>query len=65
MLASSFLFLDFQSLRVGDPLSHDHAPSFAGAFDSKALSPPRYCSQCMEYSLRVSDLETRLTLAKC
>jgi hypothetical protein len=51
-------------VRVGDPLSRDHAPSSASAFDSKALSPPRRCSQCAEYSSRVSDLETRLTLAK-
>jgi hypothetical protein len=51
-------------MRVGDPLSHDHAPSSAHAFDSKALSSPRCCSQCAEYSSRVSDLETRLTLAK-
>jgi hypothetical protein len=28
------------------------------------LSPPSRCSQCAEYSLRISDLETRLTLAK-
>jgi hypothetical protein len=51
-------------MRVGDPLSRDHAPSFASAFNSKALSPRRRCSQCTEYSSRVSDLETRLTLAK-
>jgi hypothetical protein len=51
-------------VRIGDPLSRDHAPSSADAFDSKALSPPRRCSQCTEYSLRVSNLETRLTLAK-
>jgi hypothetical protein len=51
-------------VRIGDPLSHDHAPSSAGAFDSKALLPPRRCSQCAEYSLRLSDLETRLILAK-
>jgi hypothetical protein len=51
-------------MRVGDPLSRDHAPSSAGAFNSKALSPPRHCSQCAEYSSRVSDLEARLTLAK-
>jgi hypothetical protein len=51
-------------MRIGDPLSHDHVPSSAGMFDSKALSPPRSCSQCVEYSSRVSDLETRLTLAK-
>jgi hypothetical protein len=52
-------------MRVGDPLSRDHAPSSAGAFNSKALSHPRHCSQCTEYSSRVSDLKTRLTLAKC
>jgi hypothetical protein len=51
-------------VRVGDPLNRDHAPSSAGAFNSKALSPPRRCSQCAEYSSRVFDLETRLTLAK-
>jgi hypothetical protein len=50
-------------VRIGDPLSCDYAPSSTGAFDSKALSPPRRCSQCTEYSSRVSDLETRLTLA--
>jgi hypothetical protein len=51
-------------VRVGDPLSRDHAPSSAGAFNSKALSPPWHCSQCAEYSSRVFDLEARLTLAK-
>jgi hypothetical protein len=33
-------------------------------FGSKVSSPPRRCSQCTEYSSRVSNLETRLTLAK-
>jgi hypothetical protein len=51
-------------MRIGDPLSHDHAPSSAGAFDSKASSPPRRCCQCAEYSSKISDLENRLTLAK-
>jgi hypothetical protein len=51
-------------MRIGDPSSRDHAPSSAGAFDSKASSPPRRCCQCAEYSLRVLDLENRLTLAK-
>jgi hypothetical protein len=55
---------DFQSMRIGDPSSHDHAPSSAGVLGSKVSSPPRRCFQCVEYSLRVSDLETRLTLAK-
>jgi hypothetical protein len=51
-------------MRIGDPSSRDHAPSSAGAFDSKVLLPPRRCCQCAEYSLRISDLENRLTLAK-
>jgi hypothetical protein len=49
-------------MHTGDPLSHDHAS--ASAFGSKVSSPPRCCSQCAEYSSRVSDLETCLTLAK-
>jgi hypothetical protein len=52
-------------MRVGDPLSHDHAPSSASVLGSKILSPPRRCSQCAEYSSRILDLETQLTLAKC
>jgi hypothetical protein len=51
-------------MRIGDPLSHAHAPSSASAFGSKVFSPPRRCSQCAEYSSRILDLETRLTLAK-
>jgi hypothetical protein len=63
MFPLSFPF-DFQSVRIGDPLSHNHAPSSASAFGSKVLLPPRRCSQCTKYSSRISDLETRLTLAK-
>jgi hypothetical protein len=51
-------------MRIGDPLSHDHAPSSASMFGSKALSPPRRCCQCVEYASRISDLENHLTLAK-
>jgi hypothetical protein len=50
-------------MRVDDPPSRDQAPS--GVFDSKASSPPCRCCQCTEYSSRISDLENRLTLAKC
>jgi hypothetical protein len=50
-------------MRIGDPLSHDHAPSSASAFGSKVSSPPRRCCQCAEYSSRISDLENRLTVA--
>jgi hypothetical protein len=52
-------------MRIGDPSSRDQAPSSADAFDSKVLLPPRHCCQCAEYSLRISDHENRLTLAKC
>jgi hypothetical protein len=34
-------------------------------FDSGASSPPRPSCRCMEYSLRISDLEGRLSLMKC
>jgi hypothetical protein len=63
MFLLSFLF-DFQSIHTNDPLSRDHAPASAHAFDSKVLSPPRRCCQCAEYSSRISDMENRLTLAK-
>jgi hypothetical protein len=36
----------------------------ANIFDSRASSPPRPSCQCAEYSLRISDLESRLSLAK-
>jgi hypothetical protein len=52
-------------MHINDPLSRDHAPSSARAFGSKVSLPPRRCYQCAEYSSRISDLETRLTLAKC
>jgi hypothetical protein len=52
-------------MRIGDRLSHDHASSSASVFGSKVSSPPRRCCQCAEYSSRISDLENRLTLAKC
>jgi hypothetical protein len=52
-------------MHINDPLSRDHAPSSARAFGSKISPPPRRCCQCTEYSSRISDLEARLTLAKC
>ena len=52
-------------MHINDPLNHDHAPSSAREFGSKVSSPPRRCCQCVEYSSRISDLEARLTLAKC
>jgi predicted component of type VI protein secretion system len=52
-------------MHINDPLSRDQAPSSARTFGSKISSPPRRCCQCAEYSSRISDLEARLTLAKC
>jgi hypothetical protein len=55
------LTFDFQF--VDDPLNRARAPS-SDVPDSRFSSPSRRCSQCVEYSSRISDLETRLTLAK-
>jgi hypothetical protein len=51
-------------MHTNDPLTGGPAPSAARTFDSTISLPPSRCSQCTEYSLRISDLETRLTLAK-
>jgi hypothetical protein len=51
-------------MHISDPSNRDHAPSSAREFGSSVSSPPRRCCQCPEYSLRISDLEARLTLAK-
>jgi hypothetical protein len=58
-------FFGLQSMRVNDSLTHGPAPSSARVFGSQISSSPSRCSQCTEYSSRVSDLEARLTLAKC
>jgi hypothetical protein len=63
MLLLSFIF-DFQSMRAGEPSSRDQVPSSADAFDFRASSPLRRCFQCANYSSRISDLESRLSLAK-
>jgi hypothetical protein len=52
-------------MRFNDPLTHGPAPSSARVFSSLISSTPSQCSRCAEYSSRVSDLEARLTLAKC
>jgi hypothetical protein len=55
------LTLDFQF--VDDPLSYARA-SPSDVPSSRVSSSASRCSQCAEYSSRISDLETRLTLAK-
>jgi hypothetical protein len=52
-------------MRAGGLLGRDQAPSPVDAFDSKVSLPSHHSCQCAEYSLRISDLESRLTLAKC
>jgi hypothetical protein len=51
-------------MHINDPLTCGPAPSSARTFGSTIPSPPSRCSQCTEYSSRISDLEARLTLAK-
>jgi hypothetical protein len=52
-------------MRINDPLTYVPAPSFARGFDPQISSTPSRCSQYAEYSSRISNLEARLTLAKC
>jgi hypothetical protein len=61
---SSFISFDFQSMHTNDPLTGGPAPSTSHTFGPTILSPPSRCNQCAEYSSRISDLESRLTLAK-
>jgi hypothetical protein len=63
MLLFSFSF-GLQPMRAGGSSGQDQAPSPANAFDSKVSSPSHRSSQCAEYFLRISDLESCLTLAK-
>jgi hypothetical protein len=63
MLLSSFSFA-FQPVRAGELSGRGQAPSSVDAFDSGVSSPPRPVCRCDEYSLRIADLESRLTLSK-
>jgi hypothetical protein len=49
---------------AGDLFGRGQAPFSADAFDSGVSSPPRPVCRCDEYSLRIADLESRLTLSK-
>jgi hypothetical protein len=64
MLLSSFAFA-FQPMRAGELSGRGQAPSSTDAFDSEVSSPPRPVCRCDEYSSRIADLESRLTLSKC
>jgi hypothetical protein len=43
---------------------HDQVPPPVDVFDSGVASPPRSACRCEEYMLRISDLESRLSLLK-
>jgi hypothetical protein len=59
-----FLSVGFQPVHAGGSSGRDRASSPANMFDSGACSPPRPSCQCTEYSLRILDLEGRLSLMK-
>jgi hypothetical protein len=59
-----FLSFGFQPIRAGGSSGRDRATSPVNIFDSGASSPPHPSCQCTKYSLRISDLESRLSLAK-
>jgi hypothetical protein len=61
MLLSSFSFV-FQPMHAGKLSGHGRASSFAEAFEFRVSSPPRPVCQCDEYSSRIADLESRLTV---
>jgi hypothetical protein len=63
MLLFSFLF-GFQPIHAGGSLGRDRAMSPVNVVDSGASSPPRPSCRCTEYSLRILDLESRLSFAK-
>jgi hypothetical protein len=51
-------------VRAGKLSGRSRAPSPADALDSRVSSPPRAVCQCNEYSSRIADLESCLTLSK-
>jgi hypothetical protein len=51
-------------MHAGGSSVHDCVPSLVDMFDSGIASPPRSSCRCKEYTLRISDLESRLSLMK-
>jgi hypothetical protein len=59
-----FFLLGFQPVHAGGSSGRDRAPSPIDMFDSGTASPPRSSCWWKEYSLRIADLEGRLSLMK-
>jgi hypothetical protein len=58
------LLVDFQLLLASESSGYDRAPSPDDIFTSRISSPPRPPCRCEEYSFRVADIESRLSLMK-
>jgi hypothetical protein len=61
---SSFLLLDFQLVPAGESLGRNWALSPVSMFNSGTSSPPHSFCRCEEYSSRILNLESRLSLIK-
>jgi hypothetical protein len=59
-----FLSFGLQPMHADGSSGHDQVPSPVDVFDSGVASPPRPACRCEEYMLRISDLESRLSLLK-
>jgi hypothetical protein len=51
-------------MHAGGSSGRDRVPSPVDMFDSRIASPPLSSYRCEEYMLRISDLESRLSLMK-
>jgi hypothetical protein len=51
-------------VHAGGSSGRDWASSPVNMFDSVTASPPRSSCRCKEYSLRIADIEGRLSLMK-
>jgi hypothetical protein len=51
-------------VHAGGSSGRDQVPSPADVFDFRVASPPRSSCRCNEYTLRILDLESRLSLMK-
>jgi hypothetical protein len=61
---SFFLSFGFQPMHAGGSSGRDRVPSPVHMFDSGIASPPRSSCRCKEYTLRISNLESHLSLMK-
>jgi hypothetical protein len=52
-------------MHAGGSSGRDRVSSPADVFDSGIASLPRSSCRCKEYTLRISELESRLSLMKC